>query len=240
MDQGMLGDVIDGDTIRFLRVLPHPVERVWRAISDETELRAWMRYPVSFEPRVGGTVRFFGNGDAAIEGRVFVFDAPRALAFSFFSVKPEDAERIEKEWTVRWDLAPAPEGCPLTLTHRRLGGAHLWGLGEGWHGFLSQLAAYLDGTLAELVRAYEARGGESDTSLLTAYRAHASRQLPALADALATDAESAVAEGLSGDAAAAIARLRFVAGQMYEIARQDGPRPDYAPAPPPPEVPVSV
>ena len=70
--------------MRFVRVLPHAVERVWRAISDDAELRAWMRYPVSFEQRVGGTVRFFGDGAGAIEGRVFIVDPPRTLAFSFF------------------------------------------------------------------------------------------------------------------------------------------------------------
>ena len=232
MDESLMGTVVDGDTLRFVRVVPHSVERVWRAISDEAELRAWMRYPVRFEPRVGGTARFFGDGQGSIVGRVFIFDPPKTLAFSFFDPARE-AELIDTEWSVRWDLEPAGEGCRLTFTHRGLGGAHLWGLGEGWHGFLDQLAAYLEGTLDAWMKAFAARGGEEDTRLLSAYRARVSGQLKASVRELAGDATSAIDAGRTDDAKRAIARLEFATKQLYEIARQDGPRPDYAPDPPP-------
>ncbi len=231
MDEAAMGKVIDGHTLRFVRIVPHSCERVWRAISDEKELRVWMRYPVSFERRVGGRVQFFGEG--GIVGVVFTFDPPRVLAFSFWDAKaPDHAEKIEVEWEVRWELEPTAAGCRITFTHRNLGGAHLWGLGEGWHGFLDQLTAYLSGTLDELVAAADKHIG--DTTLLTEYRARASQQLLEWTHQLAADAKAARGSGRSAAALNAIERMDFATAQLYEIARQNGPRPDYAPEPPPP------
>ncbi|MEX2247231.1 MAG: SRPBCC domain-containing protein [Dehalococcoidia bacterium] len=232
MEQRLMGEIIDGDTLRFVRTVAHSPERVWRAISDEQELRAWMRYPVRFEARAGGPVQFFGAGEIA--GRVFICDAPRTLAYSFWDEKaPDAAEKVALGWHVRWDLEPVAEGCRVTFRHRGLGGAHLWGLDEGWHGFVDQLGAFLDGTLDALLAQRERRGGVEDTAGLTLYRAHASRSLLAWGEAAAQEARGAVASGEQEAAVAAVGRLGVAVRQLYEIARQDGPRPDYAPDPPP-------
>ncbi len=48
---------VDGrPALRFERVLPHPPERVWTALTDTDEMFAWHPTPASFEPRVGGRV----------------------------------------------------------------------------------------------------------------------------------------------------------------------------------------
>ena len=75
-ERDKLGEIVDGHTLRFVRVVHHSCERVWRAITDETELAHWMGYRVRFEPRVDGRVYFFGE-DERIEGKVFIFDPPR-------------------------------------------------------------------------------------------------------------------------------------------------------------------
>jgi uncharacterized protein YndB with AHSA1/START domain len=228
-DNNALATVIHGDTLVFERTVAHPPERVWRAISDEKELQAWMRYPVSFAAVVGAKVRFFGEGE--IEGEVFIADPPRTLAFSFWdSSKPEMAARIPVEWTVRWDLQPHGDGCRITFQHRLLGGAHLWGLGEGWHAFIDQLLAYLDGSLDRLLAARPKAGEDRDTTMLTTYRAHVSRELLAWMGEHAAAARTAIAHAQNADVLEAIDRLEFGARQFYEVARQDGPRPDYAPA----------
>lgn len=227
IDNDALGTVVDGDTIIFEREVAHPPERVWRAISDDAELCAWMRYPVSFTPTVGATVRFFG--DDHIEGVVFIVDEPRTLAFSFENAG--DAQKIAAEWTVRWDLEATAVGCRITFQHRRLGGAHLWGLGEGWHGFLDQLVAYTDRRLDELIRSKQVAGTGGDTALLSIYRAHVSTQLRAWAEDAAAAACSAIKGQHQDEAVRAIEQLTLSTRQFYEIARQDGPRPDYAPAP---------
>jgi uncharacterized protein YndB with AHSA1/START domain len=229
-DNSALATVIDGHTIVFERTVPHPPERVWRAISDEGELTAWMRYPVKFKPEVGARVDFFSG---EILGRVFIADPPRTLAFSFEDPNvPENKRLIDAEWTVRWDLEPLGDGCKITFRHRNLGGAHLWGLGEGWHGFLEQLLAYLDDGLEELFTQRPAAGTDDDTTMLTEYRAHVASQLRAWADDNARTARAAATAGRTEEALAAITSLRICTRQLYEIARQDGPRPDYALEPP--------
>lgn len=45
---GTLETVDDRHTLRFERHLDHPVERVWRAITDPDELRHW--FPPAGEP----------------------------------------------------------------------------------------------------------------------------------------------------------------------------------------------
>ena len=40
-----MGEVVNGHTIHFVRIVKHSPERVWRAISDGQELAAWLRYP---------------------------------------------------------------------------------------------------------------------------------------------------------------------------------------------------
>lgn len=236
MDNHAMADIVDGDTLVFVRDVPHSPERVWKAISDQSELMAWMRYPVSFRAEVGETVRFFGDPDGsqsdagAIIGQVFIADPPRTLAFSFWDAgKPEMAAKIAVEWTVRWDLEPIDGGCRITFQHRHLGGAHLWGLGEGWHGFLDQLLAYLDGHLDKLLAKRPAAGTDDDTTMLSAYRAQASSQLRQWSEQAAKTARSAITGGQPAAALAAIEQLELSTKQFYEIARQDGPRPDYAP-----------
>jgi uncharacterized protein YndB with AHSA1/START domain len=230
MDNHAMAELVDGHTLVFVREVPHSPERVWKAISDQSELMAWMRYPVSFRAEVGETISFFGEPDGII-GQVFIADPPRTLAFSFWDAnKPETAAKVGIEWTVRWDLDPIDGGCRITFQHRHLGGAHLWGLGEGWHGFLEQLLAYLDGQLEKLLAKRPAAGTDDDTATLTAYRAHISRQLRAWADEAAAIARATTSAGDRDAAFAAIDQLELSTKQFYEIARQDGPRPDYAPA----------
>ena len=227
-----MGEVIDGHTLRFVRVVKHSPERVWRAITDERELTDWMRYPVKFEPRVGGRARWFGEDERLsppIHGKVFIFDPPRTLAFSFYDPRiPERVELGEREWEVRWDLEPDEAGCRITFIQRRLPGAVLWGVGDGWHGFLIQFVAYLDGDL-DAVAAEHARSHErGDTTGISEYRVHVSRQLRAWAEAASREARDSLRAGRPDDALAAIGRVELAVRQLHRIACQPGEIPDYA------------
>ena len=224
MDNNAFATVRDGDTLVFERTVAHPPERVWRAISEGRELTAWMRYPVKFKPEVGARVDFFSG---EILGDVFIADPPRTLAFTFWSPTSGEDE-MKTDWTVRWDLEPVGAGCRITFQHRLLGGAHLWGLGEGWHNFIEQLLAYIDGQLDSLFERRPAAGTDDDTTMGSAYRAHISHQLRACADENAETARTAVRNSEPDTALRAIHNLHLVTKQLYEIARQDGPRPDYA------------
>jgi uncharacterized protein YndB with AHSA1/START domain len=231
-----MGEVIDGHTLRFVRTVKHPPERVWRAITDDNELTAWMRYPVKFDPCVGGRAYFFDSQEAitddpesiGVAGKVFIFDPPRTLAYSFSDPKRADEWAIaEREWSVRWDLEPAGNGCRITFIHRGLGGPLLWGLGEGWHGFIDQLQAYLDGTLDQMVALVPRHASERDDSGLRLYRQHVTAQLTSFAAGAAADARSCAGAD-RGDLVLAVDRLALAARQLGRIAVQEGARPDYS------------
>ncbi|MFE1249257.1 SRPBCC family protein [Streptomyces sp. NPDC058735] len=70
--------------VRFSRLYDHPVERVWRFVTDAGELRHWFPSHAEIELRPGGTVTF--SGDPHLEdstGRVLAVHPPRHLSFEW-------------------------------------------------------------------------------------------------------------------------------------------------------------
>jgi uncharacterized protein YndB with AHSA1/START domain len=85
MQQGTY-ETIDGrPALRFERRYAHPVERVWRAVTEPGELAAW--FPCSVElpdgRREGAAMRFVfpDAGFPPTEGSVLELDEPRVFAF---------------------------------------------------------------------------------------------------------------------------------------------------------------
>jgi uncharacterized protein YndB with AHSA1/START domain len=227
-DPDTMGEIIDGHTLRFVRTVKHSCERVWRALTDDTELATWMRYPVRFEPRADGRVCFFDERNRIV-GKVFIFDPPRTLAYSFADVRlPDHVLAAERRWGVRWDLEPDGNGCRITFIQRHLPGAVLWGLGEGWHLFLDSLQAYLSGNL-DAVAADQTRIQESgDTSGLSRYRLHVGNQLAAWAQQAAVDGRNAIGASDPAAVLTAIDRLELATRQLHRIAQQENARPNYS------------
>jgi uncharacterized protein YndB with AHSA1/START domain len=53
-----------GQTVlRFERLLRHPPERVWEALTEAQELTAWHPTPYEFEREAGGAVRYSAGGN---------------------------------------------------------------------------------------------------------------------------------------------------------------------------------
>ncbi|WP_433798941.1 SRPBCC family protein [Actinomycetospora sp. CA-084318] len=95
--------------LRFVREYPDPVERVWAAVSDPTELTAWFPARVSFPdagtPTSGGTVAFtFAEEGDGGSGTVLVCDPPSSLVFTW-----EGDE-------LRFEVSPLRTGSRLTFT----------------------------------------------------------------------------------------------------------------------------
>ncbi|MDL2081795.1 SRPBCC family protein [Streptomyces sp. GXMU-J15] len=70
--------------VRFTRTYDHPVERVWRFVTDADELAQWFPSRAEIDLRPGGTITF--SGDPNMEdstGRVIAVDAPRHLSFDW-------------------------------------------------------------------------------------------------------------------------------------------------------------
>lgn len=150
------GQLLGSDTIRFERLLPGPVERVWSFLTDPDKRAGWLAGgPIALA--AGGAVRLeFRHaalspepGDipdrfrhmedgATLRGRVTRCDPPRLLAFTW----GEDADASE----VTFELAPVGPSVRLILTHRGITGRPtMLMVSAGWHTHLAILEARLDG-----------------------------------------------------------------------------------------------
>lgn len=150
-------ETVDGrPALRFERTLAHPVERVWRAISEPAELERWFPGAVGWTPQVGET---FEAAGAALE--VTEVDAPHRLAW-VYAGQPHTFE-----------LAAREGGCRMVFTHIIDGAAPAAQTATGWETYLSRLEPHLAGEhvpeevahaqWAEIHERYAARFGVDPT-----------------------------------------------------------------------------
>jgi uncharacterized protein YndB with AHSA1/START domain len=142
------GDLTEPDTLTSQRLLPGPIERVWRYLTD-SDLRARWLAAGAMEMRVGAPLELVWRNDTLTDppgerpddfggehrmaSRITALDPPRGLAFTW-------GERSE----VAFALEPQGEAVLLTVTHRRLPDrATTLLVGPGWHAHLDVLAARL-------------------------------------------------------------------------------------------------
>lgn len=121
-------------TLRFTRTLPHPAEKVWRALTQAQHLAAWFPTTITGELAPGAQLTF-GFTDVQLPdftGHVLVAEPPRLLAFTWGDEQ------------LRFELAAGPAGTVLTFT------ASFAELGRaardaaGWHVCLELLGLDLD------------------------------------------------------------------------------------------------
>src|SRR3954451_21982469 len=127
---------VDGKpAVRFERRLAHPIEEVWRAVTEPGELAHWFPAQVSGELRRGGTLRFHHADGAApdAEGEVTDYDPPRRLWFWWGSEH------------LRFDLEPEGDGTLLRLTHVLSTPEQAARDAAGWHVCLDRLDRALGG-----------------------------------------------------------------------------------------------
>jgi uncharacterized protein YndB with AHSA1/START domain len=121
--------------LRFVRSVPHPPEKVWRALTEPEHLEAWFPTTIEGEMTAGAALRF-SHRDAPLppmDGEMIACDPPSLIEFRW------------GEDTLRFSLEPDGSGTKLTLvdTLEELGKAARDG--AGWHVCLDQLAGHLDG-----------------------------------------------------------------------------------------------
>ncbi|HET8642784.1 MAG TPA: SRPBCC family protein [Pseudonocardiaceae bacterium] len=133
-------DVIDGrPTLRFERLLDHPPEKVWRAVTEPDELAQWFPARVETELRVGASMVFVFE-DAPLDqtpgGEIIELDPPKVFAYRW------------GEDVLRWEILPEDGGCRLLFTHalsQAHGGAAAAARNAaGWDECLAALTARLD------------------------------------------------------------------------------------------------
>jgi len=140
----VLEDHEGGVALRFERELPHPPERVWKALTERAELSAWHPTPFELEPRPGGTFHVdFQNDKDIVDGRFVEVIPSRRVVFTWGwrdnPVVPPGSS------TVEIDLEPDGQGTRLRLVHRGLPEGALASHTEGWDYFMPRLTDVAEG-----------------------------------------------------------------------------------------------
>jgi uncharacterized protein YndB with AHSA1/START domain len=141
MTDGTL-ETIDGrPALRFERALAHPVERVWRAISEPAELERWFPAAAEWTPRAGEVFEAYGG-----TGEVIEVAAPHRLAWTY------GGDRFS------FELTDQDGGCRLVFLHvfddRTLAAQ----TAAGWETYLSRLEPHLAGGYLSETEAHESWG----------------------------------------------------------------------------------
>lgn len=124
-----------GYQIRFERFLPHPVAKVWTALTEADALAEWLA-PGAIELAPGGRVRLaFTSVDHVVAGRVVAIEPPCLLAYTWG----------RDHGSVHWELFPAEGGTCLELTHTFPAVDEAANFLAGWHSHLELLALVLAG-----------------------------------------------------------------------------------------------
>lgn len=164
-----LGSYVEHDgrpAVRFERTYPHPVERVWAAITEPAELARWFPSAVELEPGEGGAVRF--SGDPYSEGStgvVLIWAPPHRLAFTW---GPDE---------LHLSVTDVGQGrTRLTLVNVLDDRSAAARNGSGWYVCLGELGKLLAGTGSRGPHSEDAEPWEP------VYRAHVEAGLPSGAE----------------------------------------------------------
>ncbi len=151
------GVIINAGTVRFERLLPGPLERVWSYLTDSEKRGTWLAAG-EMDLRVGGHVEHvFDNshltghddappakyakhaGESRMHGQITAVEPPRLLAYTWGEPSGGESE-------VTFELSSRGEKVLLVLTHRRLANREeMVGVAGGWHVHLDILANRLEG-----------------------------------------------------------------------------------------------
>jgi uncharacterized protein YndB with AHSA1/START domain len=139
--------------VRFERILPGPIERVWEFVTDTARLPQWFGNGM-IEPRAGGAVSFM---DGHIRGVVTQWDPPRKLAYTWNVTNPGADRSDYPESYLTITLEPRGDEVLLTLTHLPVLERFEKQNAMGWHTYLDMLGAALRGETVEARSAYMKR-----------------------------------------------------------------------------------
>jgi uncharacterized protein YndB with AHSA1/START domain len=129
--------------LSFREFYPHPIEKVWAAVSERDALAAWLMES-DFEPIVGKRFRFVGAASPEWRGwmdcEVIAIEAPSRIVWSWQAAEADAPGRVE----IR--LKSVEGGTELTLTHTGEtdpGRRSRYASGSGWPGKLTELGKQL-------------------------------------------------------------------------------------------------
>jgi uncharacterized protein YndB with AHSA1/START domain len=154
--RGKKGAIVDPRTVRFERVLPGPMERVWAHLTDPSLVSTWLAAKASIELRPGGHVELhMGHGGElpenikdkivdgdnvapVVRGVVTRFEPGRALAFTW---RDDNMAEGVPDSELSFELEPRGDDVLLVLTHRNVDPKYIPQVLAGWHTLLDTLAS---------------------------------------------------------------------------------------------------
>jgi uncharacterized protein YndB with AHSA1/START domain len=152
---GTLEEIGGRQVLRFERRLPHPVERVWDALTRPEQLGQWVgEGEFDVELVEGGRIHMRTTGPPELVDAIVAEAGEDALETDDTVLRVEPPRVYEHTFggqpdsIVRWELHPDTDGCRLVLTHTMPPGAppaeapHTL---AGWHALLERLGGVLDG-----------------------------------------------------------------------------------------------
>lgn len=150
------GVVLESGAVRFERLLPGPIERVWAYLTEGDKRATWF-CGGDAQPHVGGHVDLFfkhsritdepppessrkmNDEGAMMGGTITAWEPPRRFAFNWPGMGDPDSD-------VEFLLEPAGDKVRLVLTHHRLATkARMAAISSGWHLHLDLLEDQLAG-----------------------------------------------------------------------------------------------
>ncbi|NNE04363.1 MAG: SRPBCC family protein [Xanthomonadales bacterium] len=152
------GELIDNTTVRFERMLPGPIERVWRYIVDSDKRRRWL-CAGDIGPGDGGHVDMHFHNETLsdapdIEVPEKYRDMPNEMRFAGNVTRWDPPNAVSHTWDfndeesseVCYELEAVGDQVRLVLTHRRLeSNDTVLSVSGGWHTHLDILADVLEG-----------------------------------------------------------------------------------------------
>lgn len=152
-DTADYGVVTEAGTVRFERLLPGPIERVWAYLTESDKRAKWLAHG-DMDLRPGGEMEYVWrnwelarpeevapekwSGEHRMKGHVVRVEPPHLLIHTW------DEESSESE--VVFELSQVGDKVRLVLTNRRLPDrAQLVGVSGGWHSHLDVLQEVLEG-----------------------------------------------------------------------------------------------
>jgi len=150
------GVVLESGAVRFERLLPGPIERVWAYVTEGDKRATWF-CGGDVDPHVGGEVALFfkhsritdepppesarkmNDEGKLMTGTVTAWEPPHRFAFNWTGMGDPDSD-------VEFALSQAGDKVRLVLTHRRLATKDRMAMvSSGWHLHLGLLEDQLTG-----------------------------------------------------------------------------------------------
>jgi uncharacterized protein YndB with AHSA1/START domain len=154
-DKNKKGTLAEPTTVRFERLLPGPIERVWEHLTRPELLTTWLSKAAAMDLRAGGKIELtMDHGDEGlpetvkkkivdadkvtpiVRGTITRLEPGRALAYTWEDLIGA-AAAIKSE--VTFELEPRGDEVLLVLTHRRVDEKFIPQVLAGWHTLLDVL-----------------------------------------------------------------------------------------------------